>query len=130
MSARSGELAARAILLRAQLAPAEPDPQLAERCATIARLMGAGPTPWELAAADLAADARRIEREVAAERVPVLARWRCRNCSGFVREESAECSRCHDRGPHTYGEDAPTAGNAQRRARLRRDQKRRRRYSR
>lgn len=48
-----------------------------------------------------------------------LARHRCRACSGFVAATMADCARCGERGPHAYGEDAPTTGNAPRRARLR-----------
>jgi hypothetical protein len=61
---------------------------------------------------------------------PRTSRWWCRACSAFVAGEQADCGRCRDRGPHTYGEDAPTTGNAARRARLRSDQRKRRRTKR
>lgn len=55
----------------------------------------------------------------------VGARWWCRWCSAFVSSETAPCAKCRDHGPHAWGEDAPTTGNAQRRARLRATHKRR-----
>lgn len=57
----------------------------------------------------------------------VGGRWWCSCCSGFVSGQHAECGKCRHRGPHHFGEDAPTAGNAERRQRLRQAQRARKR---
>ncbi len=82
--------------------------------------------PEERSAEDL--EWTRYLRALERDEHPTIrtSRWWCRSCSAFVREESAMCGKCRDRGPHVYGEQAPTTGNAQRRARLRADQQRRR----
>jgi hypothetical protein len=54
------------------------------------------------------------------------ARWWCGSCGGFVASPSAMCAKCHHWGPHHFSEDNPHAGNAQRRARLRREHSQRR----
>lgn len=55
-------------------------------------------------------------------------RFWCMQCSAFVAGEHAECAKCRHTGPHHFGEDSPTTGSADRRARLKREQRKRKGY--
>jgi hypothetical protein len=112
---------ARALKLRAGLAPQLDSSLTAAAIAARRALNPAYRDPWELAERE-----RHTLLGAPSRSTPGIgARWWCRSCSGFVSGELAECGKCRDHGPHSFGEDSPLAGNAPRRARLRADQQRR-----
>jgi len=70
---------------------------------------------------------RTIARE---HGMPPVARWWCGQCAAFIAWPTSRCRKCRHDGPHHYGEDAPTTGNARRRARLYREHRKRNRRTR
>lgn len=55
----------------------------------------------------------------------VGARWWCSLCFAFVTGERSVCARCRHAGPHDFGEESSAPGFSDRRARLQREQRRR-----